>query len=994
MDNRELFTLIDMKNLRILLAIVILTVAGRCGVASAQTWTLTTLYSFSGGVDGEYPLGGLVQGSDGNFYGTTTWAGEAGGWGNGTVFKISSAGTLTTLYTFTGTDDVDGDYPHGGLIQGSDGNFYGTTMWGGSGPLGGNGNGTVFNISSAGTLTRLYSFTGGVDGGNPVAGLVQASDGNFYGTTGQGGAGGYGTVFKMSSAGTLTTLYSFSGGADGGNPYAGLVQGSDSNLYGTTSSGGTNGYGGGTVFKTSSAGTLTTLYSFSGGADGNDPSGGLVQGSDSNFYGTTYLGGTSTNAGTVFSISSAGTFTTLYRFSGGADGAFPNGLVQGSDGNFYGTTSWGGTSGDGTLFKISSAGTLTTLYSFSGGTNGYDPYGAGLVQGSDGFFYGTTYAGGTNGDGTVFKYGLACTIYTSADCQGGFPGDYPCGTVSGSGTYSVGSSATVCATPPAQCYFFSYWTMFGDVVSYSPCYTFTVSSNSFIPLEAYFEPMEYFVGTTASPVGSGYTVIEGMDEGPCGEPVNLEAWPDQCYTFVNWTDGNGDILSTSPSFTFVINSTNDYLVANFAYLTTDSVGDGVPDCWRQEYFGGTGTSTNAASCASCDADGTGQNNLFKFVAGLNPTDPTQVFVLNIASLPNQPQAMNLNFSPLAQGRTYTPQFSTNLASGVWLPLTTYVSVTNYGSQVTVSVTDTNPIPPQEFYRIDISLGATPTNMVLIPAGTFTMGDTLDAESDAILTNIYVSAFYMDVNLVSYSQWQSVYNWAINNGYGFDDAGTAQALNQSVQPVEVVNWYDVVKWSNARSQQASLTPVYYTDAGLTQVYTNGDTDAVYANWSANGYRLPTEAEWEKAARGGLSGQRFPWGLTISESQANYVGDTLGSWWNSQPGFSYDLGPNGYNSNFDTGSQPYTSPVGYFAPNGYGLYDMAGNAYEWCWDWYGTPYGQPTTTNPTGPASSSEGWRVLRGGDWFDTANYARCGGREYETPGQPSINFGFRCVRGH
>jgi formylglycine-generating enzyme required for sulfatase activity len=277
----------------------------------------------------------------------------------------------------------------------------------------------------------------------------------------------------------------------------------------------------------------------------------------------------------------------------------------------------------------------------------------------------------------------------------------------------------------------------------------------------------------------------------------------------------------------------------------------------------------------------------------------------------------------------------------------------------------------------------PPDMAFIPAGVFTMGDTLDGnmEGDATPANVTVSAFYMDVNLVSSNQWKSVYNWATNNGYGFVDDGLGKAANQ---PVQMVDWYDCVKWCNARSQQAGLTPVYYTDAALTQVYTNGEIDITNANvnWTANGYRLPTEAEWEKAARGGLSGQRFPWGNTISESQANYVGMT-----NT---ISYDLGPNGYNSIGNYPTDPVgTSPVGSFAPNGYGLYDMCGNVFEWCWDWYGTPY--PGGSDPRGPASGN--YRILRGGRWDSPAVYAACAFRFYYYPSTYNDDWGFRCVRG-
>jgi uncharacterized repeat protein (TIGR03803 family) len=345
------------------------------------------------------------------------------------VFGAQAAVVLTTLYSFGSIQDtngvpLDGCSPQAGLVQGSDGNFYGTTPAGGTNmDIYGHTYGTVFKITTNGTLTTLYNFgtiitnaSGDVwplDGGNPMAELVQGSDGYFYGTTSSGGTyTNWGTVFQISTNGVLTTLHSFTGGNDGRSPRAGLVQGSDGSFYGTTAGGGTNGGWWGTMFKISPNGALTTLYSFTGGNDGASPAAALVQGSDGYFYGTTSSGGTN-GCGTVFKISSNGALMTLYAFGWitnaygrPLDGAHPVAkLVQGSDGYFYCTTlDQNAISQDrygGTVFKISPSGALTTLYTFG------ENLSAALVQGSDGSFYGTTVGRpdvmGLATFGTVFR---------------------------------------------------------------------------------------------------------------------------------------------------------------------------------------------------------------------------------------------------------------------------------------------------------------------------------------------------------------------------------------------------------------------------------------------------------------------------------------------------------------------------------------------------------------------------------------------------------------
>jgi uncharacterized repeat protein (TIGR03803 family) len=366
----------------------------------SASYNLSLLASFtgtSGAAPGQYPyLENLVQGSDGNFYGTTL---DGGTNGYGAVFKISPSGTFTLLHSFS-TATTDGESPYAGLVQGSDGNFYGTTHTGGA-----NNYGTVFQISPSGTFTLLHSFsTATTDGEYPYAGLVQGSDGNFYGTTYFGGANGAGTVFNVTPSGTCTVLHSFSTATtDGRQAYAGLVQGSDGNFYGTTYLGGANNYG--TVFQIAPSGAFTLLHSFSNvQTDGRNPYASLVQGSDGNFYGTTFYGGAN-GYGTLFNVTPSGTVTVLHSFSTATtDGQQPRAsLVQGSDGNFYGTTYLGGANGNGAIFQITPAGTFTLLHSSSTGTTDGDyPYG-GLVQGSDGNFYGTTYYGGASSDGAIYK---------------------------------------------------------------------------------------------------------------------------------------------------------------------------------------------------------------------------------------------------------------------------------------------------------------------------------------------------------------------------------------------------------------------------------------------------------------------------------------------------------------------------------------------------------------------------------------------------------------
>jgi uncharacterized repeat protein (TIGR03803 family) len=367
--------------------------------------TLTTLHSFDG-ADGTNPATGLTQGSDGNFYGTTGYGGTDG---IGTVFKITPTGVLTSLHSF-GSSPTDGYEPFTRLVQGADGDFYGTTVDYQTSEIG-----SIFKVSAAGVFTTLHALDlEGHEGSEPSA-LIQGSDGNFYGTTNGQGSSDWGTVFKITPAGVLTTLHWFSY-SDGAYPDAAVVEGSDGNFYGTTFEGGASSQG--TVFKMTPSGVLTTLHTFSG-VDGGHPTAGLIVGSDGSFYGTTQLGGATGN-GTVFKITPTNHWTyingrlvrsvsypltTLHSFAGaGTFTVYATSLIQGADGEFYGTTAYNGPVGEGTIFQMGADGTFTTLYTFN---SSYQWQPSGLIQGSDGNFYGTTRSGGPNDDGTVFQFTLS-----------------------------------------------------------------------------------------------------------------------------------------------------------------------------------------------------------------------------------------------------------------------------------------------------------------------------------------------------------------------------------------------------------------------------------------------------------------------------------------------------------------------------------------------------------------------------------------------------------
>ncbi len=345
------------------------------------------------------------------------------------------------------------------------------------------------------------------------------------------------------------------------------------------------------------------------------------------------------------------------------------------------------------------------------------------------------------------------------------------------------------------------------------------------------------------------------------------------------------------------------------------------------------------------ASGVGQTNQSAFFRISSPS--------NAVISGFDPVAGTLSCSNAVAGTTNQLQRTYDLAgTSNWVD---FVQLASNTSVITETIIDLDP----------------PEGMAFIPGGIFQMGDTFreGGFDEHPVHSVYVSGFYMDKYEVSKALWDEVYNWATNNSYSFDHAGSGKAANH---PVHTVNWFDCAKWCNARSEKEGRTPFY-------------DLSDWGCNWSANGYRLPTEAEWEKAARGGLNGKRYGWGDTINHNYANYRANGSAYPYDTSPYTTYTFHPD-----YDDGGYPYSSPVGSFAPNGYGLYDMVGNMWEWCSDWYDAAYyATSPSSNPRGASTGSS--RVNRGGGWYGDAKICRSANRFWRDPSYTLDDIGFRAV---
>jgi uncharacterized repeat protein (TIGR03803 family) len=640
-----------------------------------------TLCTFNG-ANGANPAAGVIQGSDGNYYGTTESDGISG---NGTVFEVAANGAFATLGFLNWAGD--GAYPEGALVQTGDGNFYGTAQSGGAG-----GEGEIFRLALSGSPAGLVSF-GYANGSGPLGALAQGTDGNLYGTTEGGGSAGDGSLYRLSLSGSLASLCSFTG-SNGSTPMAGMVQGSDGNFYGTTLYGGSANLG--SVFKMTTSGSLTALCSFTG-SNGQEPMAALVQGSGGTLYGTTLYGGAS-NLGTVFAVTTSGSLSTLYSFNT-ASGADPfGGLVQGLDGNFYGTTALGGVSNLGAIFEITPAGALSTLYSFTGGSDGAEPE-SGLVQGSDGNLYGTTFTAGSGGDGTVFSitplyasgstgrafsYQINAsnspTAYNATGLPAGLSVNTATGLISGTATATGTTSVTISATNAGGT---GSATLTILMLLPPPVITSALSATGTTGVT-----FSYQIAATNSPTSFGATGLPaGLSVNPATGLISGTATVTGSSTVII-TASNATAATTAPLG----------ITMNTSFAT-----------WQSLWFSQAQLANPAISADTANPSGDGIPNLMKYALNLNPlvsatTGLPVGAIMNIGGT----NYLTLTYTQAvwAADLTYTPQVSGDLKtwnSGAGYLTTVSVTPNGDGLTETVVVQDLTPVAggPPQFIRLMI-----------------------------------------------------------------------------------------------------------------------------------------------------------------------------------------------------------------------------------------------------------------------------------------------------
>ncbi len=617
-------------------------------IQPAQAQIFSTIASFLD-TNGSSPYyGSLVQATDGYLYGTTSAGGDNG---EGVVFRISEGGAITKLYNLCSQSNcTDGSFPYAGLIQATDGNLYGTTYSGGANNLG-----TVFKITLDGIFTTLYSFAGVADSSGPIGPLVQGTDGNLYGTTYGIANHDPGIVFKITLSGTLTTVYGFAPG-DEGHPYAGLIQGTDGNFYGTNVGSGTDH---GTVFKITPAGAFTTLYFFCSQVnctDGSYPYAGLVQASDGNLYGTTGYGGADVTCaggygcGTVFKITTTGELTTLYSFSCSSTcpgGYQPySGLIQATDGNLYGTTTSGGTGlngGEGTVFEITPSGTLSTLYSFCQGADtcpdGAEPY-AGLIQDTNGIFYGTTYWGGNGFQNNLGPFGAVFSEYLGL---GPFVKTLPTSGKVGSAVQILGTNLTGATS-----------------VSFNgTAATFTVASASLITTTV---P----TGTTSGPV----TVITPSGTLTSNLPFTIPAGGTTTTTLISSL--NPSTFNQSVTFTATVTAADGGTPTGTVTFTADG----------SNVLGASALNGSGQAAVSISALTAGIHSIIASYGGDNNYQPgTSTALMQTVQMASSTLSIASNLDPSVYGQAVTftihvtPQFGGSATGGV----TFYNSTTMIGT---------------------------------------------------------------------------------------------------------------------------------------------------------------------------------------------------------------------------------------------------------------------------------------------------------------------------